>query len=250
MVRPFAMTYPQFMEEALKAGYADPDLQHLKNAHSLALRMFDGFYRAQDVPLISHLVRTAGIVLAEKASAETVAASLLHSVYLFGRFRDGKIGRASASHRREVVSAVGERTESLVQLYISTRFRTPPVLREHIEKLPAASAEKKAVLLIILANELEDYLDLGMVFRGNYPYSDILKRDGQLMVELARGLGRPQLSSELEETFQATLASKLPESVKTHRRDAYELPEHFDLRRGRVRTALSSLKKAVRGRAR
>ena len=245
VARDYAINYPQLMSQAIGAGYGLDDLRSLKNTHDLAVRLVDGFYRGQGVPFINHLVRTSSIVMVEKGSRATVRAALLHSAYSFGQFADGKQGGRSRAHQKEMVSAAGEKTERLVHLYNSTDFRKPAVLKQHLDKAADYSEDMKNVLLICLANTLEDYLDLGMSFRGNYPYRERIEQDGKLILELAQRTGSSQLASELNEIFRATLASELPEAVQTGSRDAFELPRHYDLRRGALRTVLSRIKKKV-----
>jgi (p)ppGpp synthase/HD superfamily hydrolase len=244
-MRSYAIDYPQLMSQAIRESYRDEDLRRLKSAHEHAVRLFDGFYRAQEVPFINHLVRTASIVMAEKAPVETVSAALLHASYFFGQFRDRKIGRPSGRHRQEVTKAVGEKVEEVIHLYSSTKSETPEALKSHREALPNCSQSMKDVLLIMLANELEDHLDLGMAFRGNGTCENVPERNGKLMVEIARSMRRETLASELEEAFSATRNSRLPEVVKTRHRLAFELPTHLNSRRGRIRTTLSGLKRGL-----
>lgn len=62
----YALTYPQLMNQALSCDLSDSELLQLHRAHEFAQLFADGIYRAQGVPLLSHLVRTASILLAER----------------------------------------------------------------------------------------------------------------------------------------------------------------------------------------
>ena len=245
MHREYALNYPQLMNQAIAAGYGENDLRRLKSAHDLAMRLVDGYYRGQGVPFLNHLVRTASIVIAEKGPLDAVMAALLHSAYYFGQFLDGKQGGRSQAHQKEMISFIGEAAEQLVSLYNSTDFRKPVVLKQHLEKATGYSEDMKKVLLISLANELEDFLDLGMPFRGAYPYRENLERDGKLILAIAERAGYPQLVSELDEAFRATLASALPAPALTGSKDAFELPAHRDYRRGPLKTTLARVKRKI-----
>ena len=246
MSRHYAINYPQLMHQAIRSGYDHENLLKLKRAHDFAVRLYDGFYRGQGIPFLNHLVRVASIVMAENSSVEAVMAALHHSAYIFGQFKDRKQGGCTAPHRKEMVSGLDEKTEEMIYLYDSTLFRTSALLNTYLENIAGYPEVMKTVLLMRLANELEDYMDLGMAFRGKYPYREIIEKNGKLVIELARRLGRPQLASELDEAFVATLASELPEAVKTHRHDAFELPRHRDWRRGALRTTLSRIRRKIR----
>ncbi|HLD49853.1 MAG TPA: HD domain-containing protein [bacterium] len=222
-MRNFALTYPQLMNQALAQGFEDPVLRQLREAHDLALKFFDGFYRAQGIPLLNHLVRTASIVLAEKQPVEMASAALLHSAYMFD---------APASRRKELKQKLGDSVEALVNGYTNFPWRQEKAVANHLENFSHGSAQTRQLLLIRLANELEDHLDDSMVYRGAFPYADWISSRGRTIVELARKLELKELALELEEAFKATLSRKLPETIKSHCRDAYELPEHRRARLG------------------
>jgi hypothetical protein len=92
-VATYALTYPQLMNQALSCDLSESDLLQLRSAHEFAQLFADGIYRAQDAPLLSHLVRTASILLAERQPVSVVLAGLLHAAYTLQYF-DGSV-RAS-----------------------------------------------------------------------------------------------------------------------------------------------------------
>ncbi len=222
-MRDFALTYPQLMNQALGQGFDEPSLGRLRAAYDFALKFFDGFYRAQGVPFICHLVRTASIVLAEKQAPEAVMAALLHSAYMFG---------APASRRAQLKQKAGEAVESLVSAYTEFPWRAEKTVQTHLEKLPGYSLQTRQVLVMRLANELEDHLDEAMVYRGVFPYQEWIETRGKTIIELARRMERKELAEELEQNFKTTLMRSLPEIVKRRCRDAHELPEHRRRRLG------------------
>jgi len=76
MIRPFALTYPQLMQQAQAQGLPAAELARLHRAYDALERLSDGFHRAQGMPFICHLVRTASIVLAERQPVEVVIAAM------------------------------------------------------------------------------------------------------------------------------------------------------------------------------
>jgi (p)ppGpp synthase/HD superfamily hydrolase len=208
----------------------------LREAHDLALKFFDGFYRAQEVPFICHLVRVSSIVLAERQPLEVVMAALLHSAYLF---------RAPHSRRAQLKQKLGESVEALVSAYTDFPWRQEKAIERHLKDLPGYTSQNRQLLVIRLANELEDHLDDSMVYRGVFPYREWIETHAQAIVELARRMGLKELAQELEEVFKRTLSRKLPAAVERHCRDAYELPEHRRYRLGLMRRMGSKIKRWI-----
>ena len=65
---PLAQTYPQLINQLFAEKIAQTDILKIKIAFELALDFSDGIYRAQGVPLINHLIRTASILIQEKTA--------------------------------------------------------------------------------------------------------------------------------------------------------------------------------------
>ena len=222
------------MNQALAENWDEPSLTRLRDAYGLAMEFFDGFYRAQQVPFICHLVRTASIVLAEKQPVETVAAALLHSCYMFG---------APDSRRNPLKQKLGDSVERLVCTYTEFPWRREEAVQAHLKNFSGLSSQERQVLAIRLANELEDHLDDSMVYRGAFPYQEWIKTRGKNIVELACLMEFNELARELEEAFQMTLSRRLPQTVLSHCRDAYELPAHRRVWLGFTGRARSKIKK-------
>ena len=98
-IRPYALTYPQLMNQGIAQGLREEELARLRQAYNVAEQFAAGFYRGQGVPFICHLVRTASIVLAERQPIEAVVASMLHAAYLMPRFIEALGGPLSERQR-------------------------------------------------------------------------------------------------------------------------------------------------------
>ena len=224
-MRTFALTYPQLMHQAITLGLGPDELVQLRQAYELAERMADGLYRAQGMPFICHLVRTASIVLAEGQPVEVVVASLTHSAYMLHCFDDSCRSQRTAPLRRQLLREIPQSVEALIAGYDRFPWHSKQAVESYLDSAAEASAMTRQVLIMRLANELEDYLDLGMAFRGSrHPYRQRVQTYGPLLVELARRVGSAQLAHELRQAFDLCLAAALPEVVVRNRRDAYELP--------------------------
>lgn len=240
-VRIFALTYPQLMSQALhqdgagQQGWSDPALTQLRHAYEYAEEWFDGFYRGQGQPFICHLVRTASIVLSEDQPIEVVAASLLHSAYLLGRFQNELLEKPTEKERTSLREAVGEDVEALIWDYHCFSWYRNENLDVHLTHLDRYDKGMRQLLLIRLANELEDHLDLAMAYRGTRSFLEEIEGYGPRCVALAKRLGQTRLAGELEEVFAAHREARISEALQTKKRFSYKWPGRVQRDEGLVK---------------
>ena len=82
--------------------------------------------------------------------------------------------------------------------------------------LPALTSSQQYVVLIRLANELEDYLDRGLCFCANA--SDRIARARARLdrqASLAQAIGYERLSAEMRDACAANVQGVLPAGVRT-----------------------------------
>jgi hypothetical protein len=224
----FAMTYPQLMNQAIRAGFNEKDLTSLRKAYEFAECLFDGFYRAQRTPFINHLVRTASIVMNEKKDMDLAIASLLHAVYEIGQFSDGIEGKETETHRTIVRAVAGASAEDLIYQYQKLPWHCVEGIPTHLKNLDLYDSSLRSVILIRLANELEDHLDLAMSYRGNYPYREFIELYGKQQIEMANGLGLSEIASQLEFNFNQHLNVLIPVAAKwNNNKNFIEHPERI-----------------------
>jgi hypothetical protein len=217
------MTYPQLLNQAIAQGLPEAQLARLRQAYDAAERMSAGSYRGQGVPFICHLVRTASIVLAERQPVEAVMAAMLHAAYLMRRFVEKLGGPLSERQRERLRRQAGADVERLVWEYDRQPWYSAKALDGHLSRVAEYPPITRQALVMHLANALEDYLDLGLVYRGTYPYRARIEAFGRQKIELARALGCDQLAQELETAFRAHLEADLPASLKQNRINTYVL---------------------------
>ena len=220
-MRAYALTYPQLMNQAQAMGCSASDLAQLRCAYELAEASVDGYYRAQGMPFICHLVRTASIVLSEGQPVEAAAAALLHAAYMLHGF--GGHGTPTAHQRRRLADRIGGPAEALIRHYDELPWYTEEALRAHLASAGRYPMRTRQVLVMRLANELEDYLDRAMAYRGGYPYEARIESLGSTKVALAAALGCPQLAEELAVAFREHLERPLPAEVRRSQCHAYRL---------------------------
>ncbi|MGB5709053.1 MAG: AMP-binding protein [Arenicellales bacterium] len=196
----FAQTNLQLINQ-LKNGYTDSEISEVQAAYELACSLFSGSFRGCGKPFLAHAVGTASIVSALDAPIQSVTAALLHAAYMSGNFGI-KGGGASTANRNRVRDAVGEQSEQLILRYTEFTWRSAAAIPRIVQGFPALSQTDKDVLLMRLANELEEYLDLGILY-----CEDAEKRIqfcqiyGSYMVDLADRLGIDRLSTWLTQAF-------------------------------------------------
>ena len=169
-----------------------------------------GQFRASGKTFIAHLVGTASILGSVHAACPMVAAALLHAAYSAGDFGDDRLGPSDAK-RGQVGSAVGEEVEDYVWRYHNLPW-DDQTIRTVADGLDGMTAIERGVVLMRLANELEDFLDLGMLLLRRPETGNVASgsRRSQLMTGMARALGFPGLADELQRTFDETSTAALP----------------------------------------
>ena len=222
-IRNFALTYPQLMSQAQEKKWSDEQIIQLRKAYELGQRLFDGLYRGQQVPFICHLVRTASILLEENQPIEIVSAALVHAAYAAGYFKDMHHGGITPEHRSEIEHDLGEATELLVCDYDRFPWYRKKYIQMHLDKLESYSDREKQLVLMRIANELEDYIDYGMAYRGDF--SQVKSEGyGSQVIELAHQLGRHELAEDLKQVFESHFSVRLPQIVLTNQRASFQLP--------------------------
>lgn len=209
MTRQYAQTNLQLYTQLRDAGCGAEDLRLVRSGYDLAMRLFTASFRGSGKPLLAHLVGTASILAAIRQPIRIVTAGLLHAAHALGDFGDGRLGMTEAKRAR-VREAVGGEVEDLVARY--TQFdwsrRTIPGILERVDALTPIERE---VLVIRLANELEDHLDYGVLYCGNgEARREYIRSPLNQSVDMARRLGLAALAQELERAFQETLSTDLP----------------------------------------
>jgi len=216
----YAQTNIQLYNQLGELGYTTEDVRRVHRAYGLAMQLFTGSYRGSGRPFLSHLVGTASVLASVRAPIEVVTAGLLHSAYSYGEFGNYWRGPDQAK-RAHMVTAVGEEVEALVLGY--TRM---PWTVETIGALAdtAASSKDRQVVLMRLANEVDDHQDLGMLYVSAVERRrEFIRTALHRCPEMAERLGYPALALELAHVLDETLSAEVPPSLQGPQNDAFLL---------------------------
>jgi (p)ppGpp synthase/HD superfamily hydrolase len=210
----YAQTNLQLQTQLVELGYSVDDRKYFARSYGLAADLFSGQYRGSGKPFVAHLVGTASILGRTKASRAVMAAGLLHAAYEQGDFGLGLWGR-HADKRKELVRVLGAEAEEHVERYFRLRW-TDDVIAGLPARAAILSPLDQRVVLIRLANELEDYLDGGVLFCANSAARVArMARVANDHLVLARRLGHPDLADELSQAFAMNAAGSIPSGLRS-----------------------------------
>lgn len=213
MTHSYAQTHIQLFRQLDAAGYPEGDQRAIGKGYSLAARLCSGQYRPSGKPNVDHLIGTASILCSLHQPIEVIAAGLLHSVYTHGDF--GTLRRGIADNKRELVrQAVGAPAEAYVARYTSLEWDRSAIAG-YLSRLSLLTPFDRTVLLMRLADRLEDTLDGGDLYCANAQQRlGNLEHVGGPMVTLATLLGFPSLAAELNDAFASLRSAPLPEGLQ------------------------------------
>lgn len=208
-MRSYAQTNIQLFNQLQGLGYPASDLETAVSAYELAMTLMTGRFRPSGKTFLAHLVGTASILASLRAAFPLVAAGLLHAAYSAGDFGDGVPG-VSDARRARVRSAAGERAEEYVFRY-QTLSWSDSSIRSVSGGLEGVTPTDRDVVLMRIANELEEFLDLGILYGGERKRLAISEAHRcRLLIEMARQLGVPALAAELERAAAECASAVLP----------------------------------------
>jgi (p)ppGpp synthase/HD superfamily hydrolase len=218
----YAQTNIQLYNQLREAGYPPADLERIHSAYALAMKLFPGVFRGSGRPFLAHLIGTASVLAWLRAPISVVTAGLLHSAYSHGEF--GNFWRGMADGKRDRVRvAVGDEVEELIAGYTSLRW-TAETIGALADTMESLSERERQVILMRLANELDDHQDLGLLYVAEVARRRELIRGGlHRCVALAERLGYPALATELARVFKETMTGEIPSALRGPRDDSFLL---------------------------
>jgi (p)ppGpp synthase/HD superfamily hydrolase len=207
----FAQTNLQLYNQLRGAGYGQDDLALIRRCYDLAVKLFAGSFRPTGKPFLAHLVGTASVLAEERETAVIVGAGLLHAAYAYGDF--ALAHRLPGRRRRKLREATNVAVEMLVARY--TRFEwNSPVMSALVRQAGSLPAQDRDVVLIRLANELEDMLDLGLRYCGKGDERGLTSgQDLDVAISLARAVERPRLAKALQQALTENRTGPPPPQV-------------------------------------
>jgi (p)ppGpp synthase/HD superfamily hydrolase len=219
----FAQTNIQLFQQLSKQGYSNDEILQCHQAYQLTASLFSGYFRADGKTFIAHLVGTASILASIKMPITVVNAGLLHAAYLQGNFGD-ETGGISKQKREFIKAAIGDEVENYIAEYTNLEWTEAQVifLSKNLSKL---NLLERNVLLMRLVNELEDHLDLGILYCANAENRlRFIKSHGESMIKMLKDLGFPQLATELATVLQQTFSGNIVSELQSHHNYSFLIP--------------------------
>ncbi len=198
----FAQTNLQLYRQLESLGYSRVERERVAQAYRFSSKLFSGLYRGSEKPFIAHLVGTASILAVHKVSIDLVLTGLLHAAYLVGDFGFDSGTRQSKRKRAYIRNLVGDDVEAMVAGYDDLLWNAC-VIKEYVLKTEALPPLTKSLLIVRLANTLEDQLDGGLLYCGGSKLREVSSdKTQQDMMQLATVLALPELAIQLKEEFE------------------------------------------------
>lgn len=206
----YAQTNLQLFNQLNRLGYSRFEVKSVSNAYKLVVQLFTGRFRPSGKTFIAHLVGTASILAQLQTSYQLVIAGLLHAVYSHGDFGAAQTGMTKTK-RQQVERIVGQDIEEYVVRYTSLKWglESIPAVLQQLDTLDEVG---RNVLLMRLANELEERLDLGILYCGDAKYQRYAERD-RYLPEIAQKLGYPTLAMEFDIVFKELVEAELAATI-------------------------------------
>ena len=230
IVGQIAQTHLQLLQQMRSKGYSAAELVMVAGAYRTATKLFANRFRPCGRPFVSHLVGTSAILVWLEAPISMVVAALSHAAYQEGDFANSLEGMTPRK-RKELRAAIGTEAEELVAAYtVSTRSLTG--IMASYARFHRMSPVERDILLIQLANELDDYRELASNYAANADERiAVIRQCGAQQAEMAEWLGHPELAQALRETYAESIASIVPKPLQSEFAYAYEVvPESCQVR--------------------
>jgi (p)ppGpp synthase/HD superfamily hydrolase len=222
IVANIAQTHLQLFQQMRSRGYSRDEVAMVAKAYGVAARLFANRFRPCGRPFVAHLVGSSAVLVWLKAPIQMVVAELLHAAYQEGDFPNSLEGMTP--RKREALTAeIGTEAEALVAAYTVGSRSLTGILASHA-RFTQMSPLERDILLMQLANELDDYRD----FAGNHCANAedriaVIRQCGQHQVEMAEWLGRPQFARALRETYAEAIAAVDPPPVVSRFANGYAI---------------------------
>jgi (p)ppGpp synthase/HD superfamily hydrolase len=230
IVGQMAQTHLQLFLQMRNRGYSAAELAMVAAAYRTATALFANRFRPCGRPFVAHLVGTSAILVWLKAPIPMVVAALSHAAYQEGDFANSLEGM-TARKRKKLRAAIGPEAEELVAAYTVSSRSLTGIMASHA-RFHQMSPLERDILLIQLANELDDYRELASNHAANADERiEVIRQCGPQQAEMAEWLGHPELAEALRETYAESIAAFVPKTLQSGFEYGYEIvPESCQVR--------------------
>ena len=221
----FAQTNLQLLDQARGRGIEPDGIRRISTAYGGSIPLFSGMYRANGKPILSHLVGTGSVLLSVDAELDVVLAGLLHAAYTLGDFGAG-VGNAGAKADQDSLRRlIGEPAEGIVHAYTNRPWNVRSI-GTLVGDVPTLSELERAVVVVRIANEVDDHLNGGVLYCADGPSRRaFIEASKEPLLQIAASLGEHALAGHLERSVAACLAFSVPPELRSVNARSYrQLP--------------------------
>jgi (p)ppGpp synthase/HD superfamily hydrolase len=204
----YAQTNIQLYNQLQRQQYSLEDIVEVRRVYDLMIRLMACRNRPSGKPMETHLVGTASVLATLRVPLKVILVGLSHAAYAAGDFGVARNWNLAAK-RKQTQGVLDAQTEELLATYNSFAWTSNSILEVHRD-LTALTPLEREVIVIRLANDLEDNLDFAILYCPNrQDRLNYLRRCGPAMQEMAATLGFPALEAELRLWHNLLLSAKL-----------------------------------------
>ncbi len=206
--------------QLIAQGRMQHELADIRRAYELTCTLYAGAFQADGRPFVAHTVSVASILAIVGLPSNIVAAGLLHNVYGNGDFGDGRFACATPSRRLRVRNAVGSEIESCVHRFSELRLvHRLPTIKANVATM---SDRDRMILSIDLADILEKYADLGVLYFGDSRWvTRFVDAHEPDLVSLAHQVDQPVLAEALSLAISRVRSGHVPPELVSSPEHAY-----------------------------
>lgn len=208
-----AQTNIQLYNELREAGRPLDDLVAVHRAYELLATLYPGWYQADGKPFVAHGVGVASILGRLDQPADILVVGLLHNAFGNADFGDGRAPGVTPARARVIRDGVGERVEALLERFREVRLR-PDTLDDIRRSLPERTEIDRRLILVELADHLEKYVDLGLLYFGDNAWVQS-ERMADGLIAIAGELGQPRLAEMLSSAIAEAATAEVPAELRT-----------------------------------
>ncbi|MFI5053772.1 MAG: DUF6817 domain-containing protein [Acidimicrobiia bacterium] len=219
-----AQTNIQLCNQLTAAGWSGDDLTRLRRAYELAMVIFAGQFRANGKTQIAHHVGVTSAVAAQSDRRDLVLAALVHSAYFLGEWGEGRLA-ITPTKRARLRAVAGEGVEDLVLGYTELDWSLDAV-QALDARAPSFADRERELVLMRLANEIDEFCDGGKRYVGDAHHRDGLGESTGVhaMVSLAQRAGLEPVGARLRAVFDAANSLPVDDVLVTEAADSMCVP--------------------------
>lgn len=199
MTRP-ATSYPQFASQLSGSTFDSNAITLIRAAYDEASILFAGSVRGTGRSFVDHLIGTASGTLLGGGDEVDVAAALLHAAYELGDFGGWSTG-SSRPHRDHIRSRHGSEVEAIVYRYHEMGWGSR-VAQSVLDGIDNLSPLDRRVVLIRVANALDDVMDGGLVISNKLSLAEYSRETLDVVCAIAERVADPVLAEYMKQEFE------------------------------------------------